>query len=110
MSPLEQVSGQQGQVAGPEINNSPFFSSYLQTYIVGNKMSLFGPDISDDWVKFNNFRVYGTFLVMIMGTIVFFGVKFVNKFAAVALVCVLLTILSIYIGIFVNFNGNHKAE
>ena len=73
-------------------------------------MSLFGPDISDDWVKFNNFRVYGTFLVMIMGTIVFFGVKFVNKFAAVALVCVLLTILSIYIGIFVNFNGNHNAE
>ena len=73
-------------------------------------MSLFGPDISDDWVKFNNFRVYGTFLVMIMGTIVFFGVKFVNKFAAVALVCVLLTILSIYIGIFVNVNGNHKAE
>jgi len=82
----------------------------LITYIVGNKMSLFGPDISDDWVKFNNFRVYGTFLVMIMGTIVFFGVKFVNKFAAVALVCVLLTILSIYIGIFVNFNGNHNAD
>ena len=45
-----------------------------------------------------------------MGTIVFFGVKFVNKFAAVALVCVLLTILSIYIGIFVNINGNHNAE
>ena len=50
------------------------------------------------------------FLFIGMGTLVFFGVKMVNKFAAVALVCVLLTILSIYIGIFVNVNGNHKAE
>ena len=86
----------------------PFF--ILQTYVIGPRMSLFGPDLGDDWVKFNNFRVYGTFLVIIMGTIVFFGVKIVNKFAAVALVCVLLTIVSIYIGIFVNINGNNKAE
>merc|ERR1719433_1580472 len=79
-------------------------------YIVGPQMSLFGPEIDQASIKFNNFRVYGTFFVIGMGTIVFFGVKFVNKFAAVALVCVLLTILSIYIGIFVNFNGNHKAD
>jgi len=82
----------------------------LMVYIVGPQMSLFGPDISIDSVKFNNFRVYGTFFVMGMGTLVFFGVKMVNRFAAVALVCVLLTILSIYVGIFVNVNGNHKAD
>ena len=82
----------------------------LMTYIVGPRMSLFGPDISIASVKFNNFRVYGTFFVIGMGTIVFFGVKLVNKFAAVALACVLLTILFIYVGIFVNFNGNHNAE
>ena len=73
-------------------------------------MSLFGPDISDNFIKFNNYRVYGTILLIIMGSIVFVGVKFVNKFAAVALACVLLTILSIYIGIAVNVGGNHKAE
>lgn len=74
-------------------------------------MSIFGPDISTDFVKFNNYRVYGTCLLVIMGGIVFVGVKFVNKFASVALACVLLTILSIYIGIAVNaHNGNNKAE
>ena len=36
----------------------------LMVYIVGPQMSLFGPDISIDSVKFNNFRVYGTFFVM----------------------------------------------
>ena len=82
----------------------------FQTYVIGPQMSLFGPDISDASVKFNNFRVYGTFLVIILGTIVFFGVKLVNKFATVALVCVLFTIFSIFLGIGINMNGNHKAE
>ncbi len=73
-------------------------------------MSLFGPDITDDFIKFNNFRVYGTVLLAFMGAIVFVGVKFVNKFAGVALACVLFTILSIYIGIAVNVDGNDLAE
>ena len=73
-------------------------------------MSLFGPDITDDFVKFNNFRVYGTILLIVMGSIVFVGVKFVNKFASVALACVLLTILSIYIGLAVNYGGNDNAN
>ena len=73
-------------------------------------MSIFGPDITDDFIKFNNFRVYGSCLLVIMGSIVFVGVKFVNKFASVALACVLLTIFSIYVGIVVNVNGNDKAE
>eukprot|EP00095_Tigriopus_kingsejongensis_P012275 maker-scaffold577_size191314-snap-gene-0.33 protein:Tk12275 transcript:maker-scaffold577_size191314-snap-gene-0.33-mRNA-1 annotation:"solute carrier family 12 member 4 isoform x2" len=80
------------------------------TYLFGAGMSLFGPDISDDFIKFNNYRVYGTFLLAIMGSIVFIGVKFVNKFAAVALACVLLTILSIYIGLAVNYGGNNSAN
>lgn len=82
----------------------------MMTYLIGSSMSLFGEDISDNFIKFNNFRVYGSFLLMILGLIVFVGVKFVNKFAGVALACVLLTILSIYIGIFVNIGGNDKAE
>ena len=36
----------------------------LMTYIVGPQMSLFGPDISQASIKFNNFRVYGTFFVI----------------------------------------------
>ncbi len=72
-------------------------------------MSLFGDDITDDFVKFNNFRVYGTIFLIVMGLIVFVGVKFVNKFASVALACVLLTIFSIYVGLIVNVNGNTKA-
>ncbi|XP_071744574.1 solute carrier family 12 member 4 isoform X6 [Lepeophtheirus salmonis] len=82
----------------------------LIIYIVGPAMSLFGPDITNDFVKFNNYRVYGTFLLITMGTIVFIGVRFVNKFAAVALACVLLSIVSIYVGIFVNIGGNDKAN
>lgn len=59
---------------------------------------------------YNNFRVYGTILLMIMGTIVFVGVKFVNKFATVALACVILSIIAVYVGLFVNFNGNEALK
>lgn len=59
---------------------------------------------------FNNFRVYGTGLLVIMGTIVFIGVKFVNKFATVALACVILSIIAVYAGIFANFNGNDSLK
>lgn len=82
----------------------------MQTYLFGPGMSLFGPDISEPAVKFNNFRLYGSCLLVVMGLIVFVGVKFVNKFAGVALACVLLTILFIYVGIFVNINGNSSSE
>lgn len=74
-----------------------------------SKLTLFG-EISDDQVKFNNFRVYGTIVLAVMGTIVFVGVKFVNKFATVALACVLFSILAVYVGIFVNINGNDNLQ
>jgi potassium/chloride transporter 4/5/6 len=69
-------------------------------------LSIFGDFTKDANIMYNNFRVYGTGLLMIMGLIVFVGVKFVNKFATVALACVLLSILAVYVGIFVNINGN----
>ena len=69
-------------------------------------LSIFGDFTKDANIMYNNFRVYGTGLLLFMGLIVFVGVKFVNKFATVALACVLLSILAVYVGIFVNINGN----
>lgn len=73
-------------------------------------ISLFGDFTKDPEAMYNNFRVYGTGLLLIMSMVVFVGVKFVNKFATVALACVLLSITAVYVGIFVNFNGNDKLQ
>ncbi|XP_078609145.1 solute carrier family 12 member 4-like isoform X6 [Branchiostoma floridae x Branchiostoma japonicum] len=74
----------------------------LLTYIAPN-MILFGTITGPEGQNnlFNNMRVYGTALLVLMGGIVFVGVKFVNKFATVALACVILSILAIFIGFFV---------
>lgn len=105
-------------------------------------MSIFGDFTKDQDAMFNNFRVYGTCLLIIMGErqcllkyivddcqlqhpskhhvysfhslffplikgcIVYVGVKFVNKFATVALLCVIFSIIAVYTGIFTNINGN----
>lgn len=50
------------------------------------------------------------FICSFPGLIVFVGVKFVNKFAAVALTCVICSIIAVYVGIFDNFNGNEKLQ
>ncbi|CAG9828614.1 unnamed protein product [Diabrotica balteata] len=110
---------------GPEFGGAVGMLFYTGTtlagamYIVGaveilllyitDQLTLFG-DISNDDVKFNNFRVYGTGVLLIMGMIVYVGVKFVNKFATVALACVLLSIVAVYVGIFVNINGNDNLH
>ncbi|XP_020289563.1 solute carrier family 12 member 6 isoform X4 [Pseudomyrmex gracilis] len=73
-------------------------------------LSIFGDFTKDASIMYNNFRVYGTVLLMIMGTIVFVGVKFVNKFATVALACVIFSIIAVYVGLFVNFNGNEALK
>ncbi|XP_067626906.1 solute carrier family 12 member 6 isoform X2 [Eurosta solidaginis] len=70
--------------------------------------SIFGDFTKDADAMYNNFRVYGTLLLCVMGLIVFLGVKFVNKFAAVALACVIFSIIAVYIGIFDNINGSEK--
>ncbi|XP_024081059.1 solute carrier family 12 member 4 isoform X3 [Cimex lectularius] len=73
-------------------------------------LSIFGDFTKDVEIMYNNFRVYGTGLLMVMGTIVFIGVKFVNKFAGIALTCVILSIIAVYVGIFTNFYGNDKLK
>ncbi|XP_076638687.1 solute carrier family 12 member kcc isoform X5 [Colletes latitarsis] len=73
-------------------------------------LSIFGDFTKDPSIMYNNFRVYGTGLLVVMGTIVFIGVKFVNKFATVALACVIFSIIAVYVGLFYNFNGNESLK
>lgn len=44
------------------------------------------------------------------GCIVYVGVKFVNKFATVALLCVIGSIIAVYTGVFVNIDGNDRLK
>ncbi|XP_050554877.1 solute carrier family 12 member 4 isoform X8 [Spodoptera frugiperda] len=115
-----------GRALGPECGGAVGMLFYTGTtlaaamYIVGAVeivltymapwMSIFGDFTKDPEAMYNNFRVYGTGLLLIMGMVVFVGVKFVNKFATVALACVILSITAVYVGIFVNFNGNDKLQ
>uniref|UniRef100_A0A668AA70 Solute carrier family 12 member 6 n=1 Tax=Myripristis murdjan TaxID=586833 RepID=A0A668AA70_9TELE len=46
----------------------------------------------------NNMRVYGSICLLLMSLLVFVGVKYVNKLASIFLACVIISILSIYIG------------
>ncbi|XP_065341848.1 solute carrier family 12 member 6 isoform X2 [Cloeon dipterum] len=71
-------------------------------------LSIFGDFTKDAEIMYNNFRVYGTGLLIIMSLIVYVGVTFVNKFATVALACVIFSIIAVYVGIAVNFQGNDK--
>ena len=67
-------------------------------------MSLFGDVQSTDGsvstAMLNNMRVYGTMFVVLLGSLVFVGVKYVNKCASIFLACVLLSIVAIFIGFF----------
>ncbi|XP_014228975.1 solute carrier family 12 member 4 isoform X3 [Trichogramma pretiosum] len=73
-------------------------------------LSIFGDFTKDPSIMYNNFRVYGTGLLIVMGLIVYVGVKFVNKFASVALACVICSIIAVYIGLFYNWNGNDRLK
>ncbi|XP_054881179.1 solute carrier family 12 member 6-like isoform X3 [Poeciliopsis prolifica] len=48
----------------------------------------------------NNMRVYGSICLLLMSLLVFVGVKYVNKLASIFLACVIVSIVSIYIGAF----------
>ena len=68
-------------------------------------MGLFGDFQRDVSIMYHNIRVYGTLLLIIVGLMVWIGVKFVSKLAPIALLCVLFSIFSIYAGIFINHAG-----
>lgn len=66
---------------------------------------LFGDFQRDVSIMYNNIRVYGSLLLILVGLMVWIGVKFVSKLAPIALFCVLFSIFSIYAGIFINYDG-----
>ncbi|RWS22543.1 solute carrier family 12 member 4-like protein, partial [Leptotrombidium deliense] len=72
---------------------------------ISSDIALFGDFRSNKDILYHNIRIYGTILLLLSAVIVFIGVKFVSKVAPVALVCVILSILSIYVGVFINYEG-----
>uniref|UniRef100_A0A8C9VLX6 Solute carrier family 12 member 6 n=1 Tax=Scleropages formosus TaxID=113540 RepID=A0A8C9VLX6_SCLFO len=56
----------------------------------------------DGAAMLNNMRVYGSIFLLLMSTLVFVGVKYVNKLASIFLACVIVSILSIYTGALVS--------
>ncbi|KAL6118365.1 slc12a6 [Pungitius sinensis] len=50
----------------------------------------------------NNMRVYGSVCLLLMSLLVFVGVKYVNKLASIFLACVIVSIVSIYVGALVS--------
>ncbi|KAK2497618.1 hypothetical protein MC885_010112 [Smutsia gigantea] len=91
---------------GPEFGGAVGLCFYLGTtfagamYILGTIEILLAEDASGEAAAMlNNMRVYGTCVLTCMATVVFVGVKYVNKFALVFLGCVILSILAIYAGL-----------
>ncbi|XP_043952882.1 solute carrier family 12 member 6-like isoform X2 [Gambusia affinis] len=58
----------------------------------------------------NNMRVYGSICLLLMSLLVFVGVKYVNKLASIFLACVIVSIVSIYIGAFASAFYEHKFD
>lgn len=73
---------------------------FLQAYLFPAMAIFKAEDASGEAAAMlNNMRVYGTCVLTCMATVVFVGVKYVNKFALVFLGCVILSILAIYAGV-----------
>uniref|UniRef100_A0A8C6PCE4 Solute carrier family 12 member 5a n=1 Tax=Nothobranchius furzeri TaxID=105023 RepID=A0A8C6PCE4_NOTFU len=89
---------------GPEFGGAVGICFYLGTtyagamYILG-AIELLLIYIVPKAALLNNMRVYGTILLTSMSTVVFVGVKYVNKLALVFLACVILSILAVYAGV-----------
>ena len=56
-----------------------------------------------------NARIYGTCFLILMCSVVFIGVKWVNKSAGIFLLITLIAILSIFVGFFVSTAGPSNA-
>lgn len=85
--------------AGPPPERSPARPA-PQTYISpGAAIVHAGSAGSEAAAMLHNMRVYGTCTLALMATVVFVGVKYVNKLALVFLACVVLSILAIYAGV-----------
>jgi len=76
---------------------------------ISPEMGLFGDFRTDQDILYHNIRLYGTILLILCSLIVWVGVKFVSKVAPIALVCVILSIFSIYFGIFINYEGTSDS-
>ncbi|VDP86959.1 unnamed protein product [Echinostoma caproni] len=101
---------------GPEFGGAVGLLFYLGTtiasamYLVGAvevflkyicpQASLFG-DITSDAALFNNTRIYGTILLLMVMCCVLLGIKFVSRFAAIGLVAVICSVICVYLGVFV---------
>ncbi|KFD56271.1 hypothetical protein M513_02726 [Trichuris suis] len=62
----------------------------------------FGTNDVTDPQMFNNFRLYGTAFLILIFVVCCFGVKFVQFFAPISLAFVILSIIGVYIGAFVD--------
>ncbi|CAL1529351.1 unnamed protein product [Lymnaea stagnalis] len=100
---------------GPEFGGAVGVLFYLGTsvassmYIIGSVEILvkyMAPQMDRFGDVFNSYRLYGTVVLLVLAFIVFVGVGFVSKFAALSLACVIISILCIYIGIFVANEDN----
>ncbi|GFN94909.1 solute carrier family 12 member 6-like protein [Plakobranchus ocellatus] len=95
---------------GPEFGGAVGVLFYLGTsvassmYIIGAVEILvkyMAPQLDLFGDVFHSYRIYGTCVMLVLAFVVFIGVTFVSKFAALSLACVIISILCIYIGIFV---------
>ncbi|XP_011485954.1 solute carrier family 12 member 6 isoform X2 [Oryzias latipes] len=100
---------------GPEFGGAVGLCFYLGTTFAGSMYILGAIEIlllyivpkaavfhGDGGAMLNNMRLYGSICLLLMSLLVFVGVKYVNKLASVFLACVIISIISIYVGALVS--------
>ncbi|XP_017292980.1 solute carrier family 12 member 6 isoform X1 [Kryptolebias marmoratus] len=100
---------------GPEFGGAVGLCFYLGTTFAGSMYILGAIEIllmyilpeaaifkGEGPAMLNNMRIYGSICLLLMALLVFVGVKYVNKLASIFLACVIISIVSIYIGALVS--------